>query len=114
VLRSSERPDMNPNTGEIVEIPEGELEEIEKAFEAKVEEVREAAAEGSEGAAKVMRALGMDPSPALVPIPPEELDRVRRMSKERRRAWAKSQLERRVRRKRERAARKAGRKSRSR
>jgi hypothetical protein len=103
---------MHPNTGEIVEVPEDEMKEIEEAFEAQVDKIRQDAAAGAEGAGKVMEALGLEP--AMVPIPPLELEKVRKMNKGRRKAWAKAQLERRVRRKRERKARKAGKRARSR
>ena len=109
---------MHPNTGEIKEVPDGEMAEIEKAFNVQVNKIRKDAAEGKEGARQVAKVLGLKSDPAvppiMVPIPSDQIKKVRKMNKERRKAWAKSELDRRVKRKRQRKARKAGRKGKSR
>lgn len=95
---------MQSRTGEIVEVPDAEMKEIEKAFNAQVDKAKKLGA-------------GNDPAqmmPDFVPVLATQIKKVRKMNKERRKAWAKSEFERRVRRKRQRKARKAGRKGKSR
>ncbi|KKK55104.1 hypothetical protein LCGC14_3077950, partial [marine sediment metagenome] len=89
---------MHANTGEIKKVPDGKMTEIEKAFSVEANKVRKARAAGEDAA--------MAPS-TVVPVPTAQIKKVRKMNKERRKAWAKTEFERRVRRKRQRKARKA-------
>jgi len=90
---------MDTRTGQIVEAPDGLMEQ----FQAQIKKAQEAEAKAGPPAEV----------PGLVPIPKAQLERVKKMSKDRRKAWAKAEFERRVERKRQRRARKANRKGKS-
>lgn len=102
VHASSYGRDMDTKTGNIVADEDGDLAQQFKKAVSKTAKIQD----------EVEREAA--PVPEAVPIPGDQLPAVRKMGKERRQAWAKSEFRKRVERKRQRKARKANRNGKSR
>ena len=95
---------MHPQTGEIKEVSPEEAKKMEAVLNAYQDGIEEGVQKGEEVIANA----------PMIPIPLEQLAAVKKMSKQRRKVWARNEILRKTKRKVQRKARKAGRRGKSR